>query len=39
MVRLGSLTDVTALFTDRPPPPAIRDFMAAHGVELHIPSI
>ncbi|MDP6885158.1 MAG: DeoR family transcriptional regulator, partial [Rhodospirillales bacterium] len=32
MVRLGNLTQVNALFTDRPPPESIRDLMATAGV-------
>ena len=36
MVRLGSLTEITALFTDRSPPPAICDLLSARGVGLHI---
>lgn len=35
MVRMGSITEVSALFTDQPPPPAIRQLMAEHGVACH----
>ncbi|MCP5371262.1 MAG: DeoR/GlpR transcriptional regulator [Hyphomicrobiales bacterium] len=35
-VHLGNLSEATALFTDRPPPPAVADLMARHGVELHV---
>ena len=34
LVRLGSLADVDALFTDRPPPPAIKKLMADHEIRL-----
>ena len=34
MVRLGSITEVTALFTDRPPPPEIQELLDTHGVDL-----
>jgi DeoR family glycerol-3-phosphate regulon repressor len=36
MVRLGSLKDLHAFFTDAPPPPAVAALLAAHGVQLHI---
>jgi DeoR family glycerol-3-phosphate regulon repressor len=36
MVGEGSLTQVTALFTDRPPPAPIRDLMAANGIDLFV---
>jgi DeoR family glycerol-3-phosphate regulon repressor len=38
MVRAGSITEVTALFTDQPPPEPIRALMQAHGVQLHVAS-
>jgi DeoR family transcriptional regulator, glycerol-3-phosphate regulon repressor len=36
MVRLGSITQVSALFTDMPPPPGIRELLTSSGVALHI---
>jgi DeoR family transcriptional regulator, glycerol-3-phosphate regulon repressor len=36
MVRMGSLTEVSALFTDRPPRPAILQLLLASGVALHV---
>jgi DeoR family glycerol-3-phosphate regulon repressor len=36
MVRLGSLSEISALFTDRAPPAAAAELMATHGVGLHI---
>jgi DeoR family glycerol-3-phosphate regulon repressor len=36
MVRMGSLTEVSALFTDRPPRPAILELLIASGVSLHV---
>jgi DeoR family transcriptional regulator, glycerol-3-phosphate regulon repressor len=36
MVRLGSITPVSALFTDLPPPPGIRELLNSHGVALHV---
>ena len=36
MVRLGSLADVHALFTDAPPPDPIARVLAEEGVELHV---
>ncbi len=36
MVRMGTLADVQALFTDAPPPEAILRLMTEAGVELHI---
>jgi DeoR family glycerol-3-phosphate regulon repressor len=36
MVRMGSLTEVSALFTDRPPRPAILQLLVASGVALHV---
>lgn len=38
MVRAGSITQVTALFTDRPPPPAVRQLLDEHGVKVFIAS-
>ena len=37
MVRLGSIADVSALFTDRAPAPEFRALMAGHGVRLYVP--
>ncbi len=34
VVRLGSITEVSALFTDRDPPPEIGRLLAEHGVRL-----
>ncbi|ACI53253.1 transcriptional regulator, DeoR family [Gluconacetobacter diazotrophicus PA1 5] len=36
MGRVGHLSDVQALFTDRAPPPAVRAILDAHRVALHI---
>jgi len=36
MVRLGSIAELDALFTDQVPPPAICDLLAAHDVRLHV---
>jgi DeoR family glycerol-3-phosphate regulon repressor len=36
MVRMGSITEVTALFTDEPPPPAIAKLLQEHDVGLKI---
>ena len=36
LVRLGSLADVSTLFTDLPPPEPIHAFLLAHKVELSI---
>jgi len=36
MVRLGSVEQIDALFTDRAPPPAIRERLAAADVALHV---
>ena len=38
MVRLGTLGEVTALFTDTLPPPALRERLNAGGVTLHVAS-
>ena len=37
MVRMGSIEQVTALFTDRPPPSSIAKLLADSGVDLHVP--
>lgn len=36
MVRAGSITSVSALFTDQPPPPQIARLLAAHNRKIHI---
>ena len=36
MVRLGDLSDIDALFTDRPPPAALSRNLATAGVALHV---
>jgi DeoR family glycerol-3-phosphate regulon repressor len=36
LLRMASIGDVSAVFTDMPPPPAIADLLAASGTELHI---
>lgn len=36
MVRLGSLTEISAIYTDATPPKAVRSLMAANEVALHI---
>ncbi len=36
MVRMGAISEIAALFTDLPPPPAIRALMATYGVDLHV---
>jgi DeoR family glycerol-3-phosphate regulon repressor len=36
VVRLGSITEVTALFTDRDPPSSIRTVMDQNGVRLYV---
>jgi DeoR family glycerol-3-phosphate regulon repressor len=38
MVRAGSITEVSALFTDQPVPEPIRALLDAHGVKVHITS-
>jgi DeoR family transcriptional regulator, glycerol-3-phosphate regulon repressor len=38
LVRLGHLSEVTALFTDRAPPAGIGRLLAEHGVQLRIPA-
>ncbi|MEJ2417723.1 MAG: DeoR family transcriptional regulator [Exilibacterium sp.] len=37
MVRAGSITQVSALFTDRLPPEPIVKILKAHNVKLHVP--
>lgn len=36
MVRMGSITQVSALFTDLPPPAVIRELLEEHKIELHV---
>jgi DeoR family transcriptional regulator, glycerol-3-phosphate regulon repressor len=36
MVRAGSITEVSALFTDQPPPESIQELMDTHGVKLYV---
>jgi DeoR family glycerol-3-phosphate regulon repressor len=36
MVRAGSITDVSALFTDQPVPNSIRALLEAHDVKIHV---
>jgi DeoR family glycerol-3-phosphate regulon repressor len=36
MVRLGTIEQVDALFTDSPPPAPVRDMLSAAGVKLHV---
>ena len=36
MVRLGSITEVSALFTDQPPPRPIQALLREHGVACHV---
>lgn len=36
MVRLGTIGQVDALFTDTPPPAPVRDMLSAAGVKLHV---
>jgi DeoR family glycerol-3-phosphate regulon repressor len=36
VVRLGSIGEVTALFSDREPPPSIRAVMDQNGVRLYV---
>ncbi len=38
-VRQGNLAEVSALFTDRPPPPPVADLLAARGVEVHVAGV
>ncbi len=35
-VRVGSISDISALFTNRMPPKPIRDMLAVNDVELHV---
>lgn len=37
MVRLGSIHEIDAVFTDRPPPAQLREVMASAEVELFVP--
>jgi DeoR family glycerol-3-phosphate regulon repressor len=36
MVRLGEMSQIDALFTDRPPPPAMKAMLAAAGVQTFV---
>ena len=36
MVRLGTIEQVDALFTDSPPPPRLRELLQVAGVKLHV---
>ena len=36
MVRMGAITEISALFTDLQPPPAIRALLAAYDVKMYI---
>ena len=36
MVRLGNLSQIDVLFTDRPPPAAVRDMLGAAGVSVQV---
>ena len=36
MVRLGGIDEIDALFTDRSPPAALREILAAAGVRVHV---
>ncbi len=36
MVRMGTVRDIHALFTDQPPPPPIERLLNESGVELHV---
>ncbi|MFQ5774759.1 MAG: DeoR/GlpR family DNA-binding transcription regulator [Kiloniellaceae bacterium] len=36
MVRLGGVAQIDALFTDQPPPPAMRDMLAAADVKVYV---
>ena len=38
MVRAGSITSVSALFTDQPPPPKIAELLAAQDKKIYIAS-
>jgi DeoR family transcriptional regulator, glycerol-3-phosphate regulon repressor len=39
MVRAGSITQVTALFTDQQPPASIQALLKEHGVQIHIAGV
>ncbi|GBQ99037.1 DeoR/GlpR family transcriptional regulator [Gluconacetobacter liquefaciens] len=39
MGRVGHLSDVHALFTDRPPPPSVRAVLEQHQIALHIAGV
>ena len=36
LVRLGHIGEVSALFTDKAPPPPLAEVLSAHGVAVHI---
>jgi DeoR/GlpR family transcriptional regulator of sugar metabolism len=36
MVRLGNITEITALFTDQTPPAALVEMMESAGVQLFV---
>jgi DeoR family glycerol-3-phosphate regulon repressor len=36
MVRLGSISEIDSLFTDRQPPAGLAEIIAASEVELHV---
>jgi DeoR family glycerol-3-phosphate regulon repressor len=38
MVRLGSIEEIDALFTDRQPPPPLLEVLSAADVRLHVAS-
>ena len=38
-IRQGNLAEVSALFTDRPPPPPVADLLAARGVQVHVAGV
>ena len=38
MVRLGSIDEIDALFTDRPPPQALSEVLGAADIELYVAS-
>jgi DeoR family glycerol-3-phosphate regulon repressor len=35
-VRIGTLAQVSALYTDQPPPPPIAALIGTLGIELHV---
>ena len=39
MVRLGNISELSALFTDQPPPTEIIEIAAASGTEIHLPGL